>query len=180
MARRGVPTGDALSAGGSADGVGIAGEIEFHAVELAAGDPDGTRLLAAMKAEMAELYDGLDLDAERMPRAGAAELGPPHGTFLVGRLDGEAVCCGGVKRLEPGVCEIKRMYVAPAVRGQGVARRLLGELEEAARRLGYRVARLDTGDKQNDARHLYESAGYLEIANFNANPVATYFAEKPL
>lgn len=141
---------------------------------------DGGALEAAMRAEMALVYDGLDLQSPDMPAAGAAELNPPRGLFLVGYEDGVAVCCGGIKDLGPGVCEIKRMYVAPDARGRGVARQLLGALEERARTMGYELARLDTGERQPDAQHLYESAGYAAIANFNANPVATFFGEKPL
>ena len=59
-----------------------------------------------------------------------------------------------------------------------MARALLHALEARARELGYTVLRLDTGSRQPAARHLYESEGYKEIANFNANPVATYFGEK--
>jgi GNAT superfamily N-acetyltransferase len=152
--------------------------IEFRPAAVDAGS--GGELVAAMRAEIAAMYAGLDLDGPQMPRAGAAELGPPGGTFLVGIRDGEPVCCGGVKRLDDRACEIKRMYVAPQARGQGVARRLLGALEAAARELGYEIARLDTGPDQPHARALYESAGYVEIENFNGNPVATYFAEKSL
>ncbi len=133
-----------------------------------------------MRAEVGEFYGGLDLGAPDMPKAGPEELSPPGGLFLVGYLDGEAVCCGGIKRLDASACEIKRMYMAPAVRGQGVGRRLLAELEERARGLGFTLARLDTGDRQPDAQHLYESSGYRPIENYNANPVATYFGEKPL
>ena len=140
----------------------------------------GQSLVAAMAAEMHSLYDGLVLDAPEMPKAGPAELAPPHGAFLVGRLDGEAVCCGGIKRLDADACEIKRMYVVSHVRGRGVARQLLVALERRARDLGYRVARLDTGHRQPHAWALYSSSGYVEIANFNGNPVATHFAEKPL
>jgi GNAT superfamily N-acetyltransferase len=156
---------------------------EFPAIEFRPGAIEsgpGAELVEAMRREMAALYDGLDLDAPDMPRAGAVELGPPGGTFLVGSRDGNPVCCGGIKRLDERACEIKRMYVAPGARGQGVARALLGALEAAARELGYGVARLDTGPDQPHARVLYESAGYTEIPNFNANPVATYFAEKLL
>src|SRR5262245_28304908 len=102
--------------------------------------------------EMRDLYDGLDLLSPDMPAAGAAEMGPPGGTFLVGYRDGEAVCGGGIKRLPDGACEIKRMYVVPAARGQGVARMLLGALEDAARGLGYDLVRLDTGPRQPHAR----------------------------
>jgi GNAT superfamily N-acetyltransferase len=72
------------------------------------------------------------------------------------------------------------MYVLPAMRGRGVARMLLRELESRARRHGYAVVRLDTGPQQPHARRLYESEGYTPIGNFNANPVATFFGEKTL
>ncbi len=72
------------------------------------------------------------------------------------------------------------MYVIPEARGRGVARLLLVALEERGRELGYTIARLDTGPKQPSARHLYESAGYAAIPNFNGNPVATFFGEQRL
>lgn len=137
-----------------------------------------------MIAEMRELYwdvgGGLDLNAPDMPKAGPGELGPPGGVFLVGYRDGVAVCGGGVKRLPDGACEIKRMYVVPSARGQGLARVLLHALEDAARALGYRIVRLDTGPRQPHAQRLYEAEGYRSIPNFNDNPVATYFGEKRL
>jgi GNAT superfamily N-acetyltransferase len=141
---------------------------------------DGAQLVAAMRAEIAAIYDGLDLDGDAMPRAGAAELGPPGGGFVVGYLDDRPVCCGGIKRLDDRACELKRMYVVPEQRGRGIARALLAELEARAIRLGYQVARLDTGPRQPAAQALYESAGYRPIENFNANPVASFFGEKPL
>lgn len=153
-------------------------EIEFRVARVDAGE--GAALARAMRDELFELYDGLVLDGPDMPKAGPEEMGPPGGTFLVGWSDGEPVCCGGVKRLPDGACEIKRMFVVPAARGQGVARALLRALEDAARGLGYATVRLDTGPEQPHARRLYESEGYREIGNFNANPVATYFAEKAL
>jgi GNAT superfamily N-acetyltransferase len=152
--------------------------IEFRNAEFGAGA--GATLLQAMRDEMRELYDGLDMDSDEMPRAGADELGPPAGALIVGWIDAEPVCVGGVKRLDERVCEIKRMYVAPGWRGRGVARALLGELEATARRLEYEIARLDTGPRQQGARGLYESAGYREIENFNANPVAYFWGEKAL
>jgi len=160
----------------------MAADLDFRHVSAAHGD--GARLLAAMVAEMRELYwdigDGLDLNAPDMPAAGPAEMSPPGGTFLVGYRDGQAVCAGGIKRLPDGACEIKRMYVVPEARGQGIAKALLSALEDAARELGYDIARLDTGPRQPHARAMYEAAGYVPIANFNGNPVATFFGEKRL
>ncbi|MUL48069.1 GNAT family N-acetyltransferase [Mycobacterium sp. CBMA293] len=157
-------------------------ELEFRAVPIDSGD--GAALVGAMEAEMADLYadvrGGLDLNAPDMPKAGPAELGPPHGVYLAGYRNGRPVCGGGLKRLPDGACEIKRMYVVPSARQQGLARILLRALEDAARGLGYPVARLDTGARQPHAQRLYEAEGYLPIGNFNGNPVAHYFGEKRL
>jgi GNAT superfamily N-acetyltransferase len=138
-------------------------------------------LAAAVREELRTMYDDLDVDRPDMPAAGPAELGPPRGTFLVGFTeDGEPVCCGGVKGLPDGACEIKRMYVAPEHRGRGVARELLAALEDAARSLGYATARLDTGPRQAHAERIYRESGYRPIGNFNANPIASFFGEKRL
>lgn len=141
---------------------------------------DGAALAQAMRDEIAVMYDGLDLDGDHMPRAGAAELSPPSGAFVVGYHDDRPVCCGGVKRLDDRRCEIKKMYVVPELRGRGVARAMLHELEATARRLGYEIARLDTGPRQVGARGLYESEGYAEVPDFNGNPVAAFWGEKRL
>jgi GNAT superfamily N-acetyltransferase len=164
----------------------MATELVFRAVPSDEGD--AAALVAAMLEEMRELYwdvggagsGGLDLNSPDMPKAGPAELGPPGGVFLVGYRDGVAVAGGGLKRLPDGTCEIKRMYVVPHARGQGVARTLLHALEDAALGLGYAVARLDTGPRQGHAQAFYEREGYVPIGNFNANPVATFFGEKRL
>lgn len=153
--------------------------LSFRSVAL--DEEPAASLASAMRAEMAALYDDLDIDAPSMPSAGPEELGPPAGTFLVGfDAGGRAVCCGGVKRLSDGACEIKRMYVVPEARGQGVARELLRALEDAARELGYTVVRLDTGPRQPHAERMYRQAGYRSIGNFNGNPVASFFGEKRL
>jgi len=143
-------------------------------------DGDGGRLAQAMRDEIAVMYEGLDLDGDTMPKAGAAELSLPAGAFVVGYHEGAPVCCGGVKRLDDQRCEIKKMYDVPELRGRGVARALLRELEDTARRIGYPVARLDTGPKQGHAEGLYRDEGYVEIPDFNGNPVAVFWGEKSL
>jgi GNAT superfamily N-acetyltransferase len=143
-----------------------------------ADEPPGGGLLEAMIAELEPLYGRIDVP--EAPSASPADFASPGGAFLVGELEGRAVCCGGLKRLDDAACELKRMYVVPAVRGQGVARALLAALEEEARRLGYAVARLDTGPHQPHAERLYRGAGYAPIADFNANPFASFWGEKAL
>jgi GNAT superfamily N-acetyltransferase len=152
--------------------------IEFRDGRVDGGP--GSVLAQAMRDEIAVIYDGLELDGDSMPRAGPLELSPPHGAFIVGWSGVEPICCGGVKRLDDRTCEIKKMYVVPGRRGQGVARALLIALEDKARELGYAIARLDTGPKQLGARGLYESEGYAEVEDFNGNPVAVFWGEKPL
>jgi GNAT superfamily N-acetyltransferase len=72
------------------------------------------------------------------------------------------------------------MYVQPAARSRGVAAALLEALEEAARTLGYKVVRLDTGPKQVHALRLYRTAGYAEVPPYNDNPFACFWGEKRL
>jgi N-acetylmuramic acid 6-phosphate etherase len=104
--------------------------IRFEAIP--ADRPPAADLIAAMVAEMATLYGPIDVPG--MPSATPADFRPPQGTFLVGfDRGGTPVCAGGVKRLDDEAAEIKRMYVVPAARGRGLARVLLGALEEAAR-----------------------------------------------
>jgi GNAT superfamily N-acetyltransferase len=152
--------------------------LEFR--ECPVDEEPAATLVQGMRDEIAALYDGLQLDGPDMPKAGAGELSPPGGAFVVGFEDGAAVCCGGIKRLPDGACEVKKMFVAVAARGRGVARALLVELERQARDRGYAVARLDTGPRQTRAQRMYERAGYAPIANFNGNPVASFFGEKRL
>ena len=110
---------------------------------------------------MAGLYGG---EADIGPTREAAMFVPPDGVFLVVRDDdGRAVACGGVARFDGSRGELKRMYVVPELRGHGFGRRLLVELETAARRLGYRALVLETGDRQPEALGLYASCGYGRI-----------------
>lgn len=151
--------------------------MEFRTVNAA--EPPASELIDAMIDEMVPLYGRIDRPG--MPVAGPEQFGPPGGAFLVGfDDDGRAVCAGGLKRLGDDVVELKRMYVVPEARGRGVARVLLAALEDAARDLGYARARLDTGPKQPHAERLYRSAGYTDIENFNDNPEASFWGEKPL
>jgi putative acetyltransferase len=123
--------------------------------------PDVRALTEAQQAEMRGLYAG---EADIGPTREAPMFVEPDGGFLVVRDgDGSAVACGGVARFDAERGELKRMYVVPEMRGRGLGRRLLAELEDEARRLGYRALVLETGDRQPAALGLYTSSGYERI-----------------
>ena len=140
-------------------------------------DPVAQALVAAMIAEVGDLYDRrLGPITEARPE----ELSPPHGGFVVLEEGGRAIAGGGVRRLDDRTCEIKRMYVAPKARGRGAGTALLAALEALARDLGDAVARLDTGARQPGAQRMYERAGYAAVADYNGNPYAAFWGEKAL
>jgi GNAT superfamily N-acetyltransferase len=150
----------------------------LEARTVPASEPPASDLVAAMVAELVPLYG--DINVPGAPSATATDMSPPGGTFVVLFDDGRAVAGGGIKRLDDEACEIKRMYVVPEARGRGVAKELLGALEDEARALGYTVARLDTGPEQPHAERMYREAGYEPTENFNANPFASFWGEKRL
>ena len=88
------------------------------------------------------------------------------GHAVVAYEDNEPVGCGAFKEFEPGVVEIKRMYVHPTRRRQGVAQAMLGELERWAAELGYAATVLETGKRQPEAIALYQRSGYAFIPNY--------------
>jgi GNAT superfamily N-acetyltransferase len=140
--------------------------------------PPASELLREMRVELNDVYASFSrLDN---PALSSDELRPPHGSYLVG-YEGEAVLAGGgLRRLEDGVAEIKRMFVRPDWRSHGVARALLVALEGTARELGYERVRLDTGPKQQHGLALYRSAGYADVPPYNENPFACFWGEKVL
>jgi len=101
------------------------------------------------------------------------EYAPPGGGLWLAVADGgEAAGCVALRRLEPGVGELKRLYVRPAHRGAGLGKRLVRTVLEEARGIGYRCVRLDTTPEMTGAIRLYESLGFTPIAPYRPNPVA--------
>jgi GNAT superfamily N-acetyltransferase len=150
----------------------------MHLRQVPADRPPAADFIEAMVAELVPLYGRVDRAGA--PTATPEDFAAPSGMFVM-VYDGEMpVAGGGVKRLDAHTAEIKRMYVVPEARGRGLGRVLLTALEDAARELGYKRARLDTGPGQPNARALYLSAGYDEIDDYNGNPVASFWGEKVL
>jgi putative acetyltransferase len=127
--------------------------------------PEARQMILAMWDELDVRYADLQGDEnEPIERALPEQFVPPEGAFVVARMEGgRPVGCGGIRRLDPDAAEVKRMYVAPEARRTGVARAILGALEDRARELGFRVVRLETGVRQPEAMALYSSSGYREI-----------------
>ncbi|HSJ43241.1 MAG TPA: GNAT family N-acetyltransferase [Euzebyales bacterium] len=95
------------------------------------------------------------------------EFAPPGGAFVVVLVDGTPIGCGGLRRHDDDVVEIKHRYVRRAHRRNGHGRRLPDALEERARALGYARVILETGTAQPEALALYASAGYTPIAPYS-------------
>jgi GNAT superfamily N-acetyltransferase len=110
----------------------------------------------------------------------ALDFQPPNGVFLLATLDEDPVGCGGLRLLTAQVGEIKRLFVRRLARGQGIARTLLGGLEDRARDRGFKAIRLDTHGGEPSAVGLFRAAGYQPIADYNGNPYARYWFEKRL
>lgn len=88
---------------------------------------------------------------------------PPDGLFLIARRGPMSVGCGGIRHLEPGTAEIKRMYVISEARGTGAGRAILQRLEDTAQRWNARRVVLETGARNHAALAHYERAGYVRI-----------------
>ena len=112
--------------------------------------------------------------------ADASELKPPAGALIIARLREQPVGCGALKIHRSKVTELKRMWIAPSVRGRGLGRRLLMELEQYARAQGTAVIRLETNRALSEAIALYRQSGYVEVDAFNDEPYAHHWFEKRL
>ncbi len=152
-------------------------EIEFRIADPA--EEPARSLLAAMTVELDQLYSKVPGSLDSIP-ATPEQMSPPSGSFLLALAAGKPIACGGIKRIDASIAEIKRMYVVPAERGRGIAAGLLLALEGECSRLGYSRIRLDTGPDQPAAKRIYERAGYRSIPDYNSNPYAAHWFEKQL
>ena len=96
---------------------------------------------------------------------------PPRGRLLLALEGSEAAACVALRPMEEGVCEMKRLFVRPAYRGQGLGRRLAEQIIEEARVIGYARMRLDTLPAMQAAVRLYEVLGFVRCAAYYETPL---------
>jgi len=141
---------------------------EFRLQPVPYGHPDVATLEQAAQRFYVQIYGSPD----ETPFT-TADFTPPHGAFLVGYLDEQAVAMGGWRFRTPGVprvarrpAEIRRMFVRECVRGRGFARLVLAALEASAAAAGADWMLLETGQPQVAAVGLYRSSGYVDVERF--------------
>ncbi|CAN5353828.1 N-acetyltransferase [soil metagenome] len=138
--------------------------IKFEAVtENTSALADAARQLFreyASESEVRQALHGFDDELVSLP----GEYASPRGGLILLTFRGDAVACGAFRRVEDGVCELKRTYVLPDLRGMGFGRMITEELLRRASASGYKRARLDILSSISSASELYRSMGFGETS----------------
>jgi len=145
-------------------------------------DPTAPEAIACLRAYYAELdrtfpsgfYPG------PVPGDGLDKMRPPFGTFLLAWNAATPVACVALRGDGSPVGEVKRLWIAEALRGQGLATRLMAAVDDQARTLGMTVLQLDTSRHLPGAVAMYRHYGWTEIPRYNDNPYAHHWFEKRL
>ena len=130
-------------------------------------------LAAQLFHEYADSLD-FDLDFQNFAQEVAGLPGayaPPDGSLILAFADDALAGCVALRRLEHGICEMKRLYVRPSHRGQGLGRLLIEEIVNRGRTMGYGRMRLDTAPSMLAAQELYADFGFRDIEPYCHNPL---------
>jgi DNA-binding MarR family transcriptional regulator/GNAT superfamily N-acetyltransferase len=142
-------------------------------------EPAARSCLQAYFAELAQRFEQ-GFDPEQGLPASDDDMTPPAGLLLVATLHEEPVGCGALMFHSGDWAHIRRMWVSPRVRGLGLGRRLLADLEARAAAAGARAVRLETNRALTEAIGMYRASGYREVARFSDEPYAHHWFEKVL
>jgi GNAT superfamily N-acetyltransferase len=118
---------------------------------------------------------GLDLAFQEIDEELAGlpgDYAPPRGALLVATADDAPVAMIGLRPIDDGICEMKRLFVRPEARGRGLAKQLIDSILSEARRLKYDEIRLDTLPMMGDAQKLYVAMGFADIDAYYDTPIA--------
>ncbi len=145
-------------------------DVTFESVTPS--EPDAEALMAMLDAELDGIYEDVLEDAGTLSAEmkaafngtlSAEQKSAFNGVFLIARRSGVPVACGGVLFLDAATCELRRVFARPEVRGSGVARALMAELERVASERGLSRILLETAIRQPRAMRFYEALGYTRI-----------------
>lgn len=112
-------------------------------------------------------FQGFEEELARLPGC----YTPPRGRLLLAQEGEQAAGCVALRPLDDGACEMKRLFVRPDYRGQGLGRLLAAQMVSEATALGYVVMRLDTLETLKSAMQLYTSMGFQRRAAYYVNPL---------
>jgi len=121
-----------------------------------------------------EVFWGVDLCFQSFEKELAnlpGKYSPPNGDLLIGLNDEKIVGCVAIRRLDNGICEMKRLFVKPETRGTGLGKKLAEEIIVVAHERGYSLMRLDTLYRLTEAMHLYETLGFRKTDPYYDNPL---------
>lgn len=150
-------------------------------VDIRDADPDEPAALHCVGAYyrlLAEKVPGTRPDMFTLPLIDTPNYRPPQGAFLIAWSDDLPIACVSLRPLEPGVAEVKRLWVDPIARGQGLARRLMRQIESRARDLGYDRLKLDSNTVLTEAIALYRSDGWSETPPYTGFPANIWMAKR--
>lgn len=157
----------------------LAGTADVRIAPADPRDPAVRDCLRQYYDELAQRFrQGFDVSLSRDPEAD--DMLPPRGIFLMAWSGHLPMGCAGLKGLGNSEAEVKRVWVAPAARRMGLARRLMVEIEARAVALGIRRLMLDTNSTLAEAVALYRKTGWVQIDRFNDDPYPDAFFEKCL
>ena len=114
-------------------------------------------------------FQSFDVELAGLP----GDYAPPDGRLLLAQYEDQLAGCVALHKLEPGICEMKRLYLRPQFRGKRLGRALADQIIAEARQIGYRRIRLDTVEPvMKDAVAMYRKIGFQEVAPYRLNPIA--------
>ena len=144
-------------------------------------DPDDPAALYCLReyfAVLAARIPDLPLSLFPLPDPDMHKYRPPQGAFLIAWTGSQPLGCVSLRPLAPRLGEVKRLWVAPQARGQGLARHLMLQIEQTARSLGYADLNLDTNERLPEAITLYHNTHWTPTAAYSGPPSTHWFTKR--